>query len=376
MNVVFMTLNGPTLPDTIDYFGGLGAPAVHVMQMLDGNGESDHLNPLLHLPPEYVESIKQRCIEVVRRRSMFLVWDVMGVEEYDFRRAKIARKPRSADYGDWDWRMNLYFPGYCKFVRDRVRVTVDGSVAPCSYSTDGELELGSLADQDFEAMWNGPKMRDLRRAHLTADYPTICKSCRFSDPRIPAMEAAQFQGDVLGNTAPDTDFVVPELEILEPAHTTRQFDAPAIRIRRPQRGFGEYLLVLGLGAAQRDFMCSLEPTLDGESIVFEIPSRVWSKLQPNRGYWWWLFASDVEGGLRCSTSTEIRCVVRHEPIPRIEGSGLRYPDEGHLPVVDLGSAKTNGNGNGRSLLPPRPRLGRRRGKTAFDGPRRFVTTRP
>jgi hypothetical protein len=51
-------------------------------------------------------------------------------------------------------------------------------------------------------------------------------------------------------------------------------------------------------------------------------------------------------------SSEIRCLVRHEPIARIEGSGLRYPDQ-VLPVADLGGAKVPG-WEARDALPERP----------------------
>ena len=51
--------------------------------------------------------------------------------------------------------MRHLLPGYCRFVRDRLRVTVDGSVAPCSYSTDGELELGKLGEKDFSRCGTG-----------------------------------------------------------------------------------------------------------------------------------------------------------------------------------------------------------------------------
>ena len=66
VNVVFMTVNGPLLPETVAYLAGIGAPAVHVLQLIDGNGESGHLNPLVHFPAEYVNFIKQRCIDAAR----------------------------------------------------------------------------------------------------------------------------------------------------------------------------------------------------------------------------------------------------------------------------------------------------------------------
>jgi radical SAM protein with 4Fe4S-binding SPASM domain len=371
VNIVLMTHNGPLLPETIAYLGRLGVPAVHVMQMLDVNSESGYANALVHFSDDYMKWLRKRCVLTAKAHDMFLVWDVMGVEQHDFRTRKIPPKATKLEYGNWDWRMQRLLPGYCKFVRDRLRITVDGSVAPCSYSTDGELELGNLADQDFEAMWNGAKAQDLRRAHLTWDYPTICKNCRWSDPPPVATDVG-FCHDVLNAVWQDR-LVERSLESIDPTHMTRCDEPPVIRIARPAANVGEYVLVVGLGGERRDFMSSVDPVAESDDTVqFEFPERVWKAMRPNVGYWWWMFASDADTGIPVSCSTEFRCVIRHRSIPRLADSGLRYPDAGHLPVVDLGSAK--GRPEGTRLLPERPRLGKRQHRTVFDEPRRFTTS--
>ena len=58
-------------------------------------------------------------------------------------------------------------------------------------------------------------------------------------------------------------------------------------------------------------------------------------------------------------SSEIHCLIRHEPVARIEGSNLRYPDLG-LPVADLGGGKEPA---WRAVdLPDAPRRGQRVGE--------------
>ena len=110
-------------------------------------------NPLRQCSAEYIAQIKDCCIEVARKHRIRLVWDVEGLADYDYReQPRVGPTLGKAAYDRWDRHMKLLTPGYCRYARDRLRVTVDGCVAPCTYSTDGELELGNLADLDFDAL--------------------------------------------------------------------------------------------------------------------------------------------------------------------------------------------------------------------------------
>ena len=76
-----------------------------------------------------------------------------------------------------------------------------------------------------------------------------------------------------------------------------------------------------------------------------------------------------------SALPEIRCLIRHEAVPRIEGSDLRYPDLGHLAAVDLGGGKRAGWSGGhaparrdrRRSSPPRRRARRTRARPPSTG---------
>ena len=54
-------------------------------------------------------------------------------------------------------------------------------------------------------------------------------------------------------------------------------------------------------------------------------------------------------------SEEIRCLIHHEEMPRIEGSALRYPDQGHLAPTYLGGERQVG-WHERTKPPDRPAL--------------------
>jgi radical SAM protein with 4Fe4S-binding SPASM domain len=366
-NVVLLTLNAPHVHETVAFLADAGMPAVHVLQMMDVNPQSGQWNPLVHLAADELARVKSRCIETAREKRIRLVWDVAGVEDHDFRRTKIGPTARKADYDHWDWRMRRLLPGYCRFVRDRLRISVEGSVAPCSYSTDGELELGNLARDDFSDMWNGAKLRDLRRAHLTWDLPTICASCRLSD-RLPPEAEMPFTAEFQRTAGVPAASLPRALAVTHPPHMTRHKAPPRIRIARPDVGDARYTLVLALGGEAKDLVSiPIEPSVDETGdLSFEIPRKLWRSLRPNLGYWWEVVAGDPTTGQPIARSSEIRCLVRHRPIRRIPGSELRYPDEGHLPVVDLGGVKTNGDG---ILQLKRPALGKRRFRSPWDEPR-------
>ncbi len=63
-----------------------------------------------------------------------------------------------------------------------VNLTVlwDGRVVPCCIDVDGYNVVGDLRTQTIEEIWNGLKMRELRRQHITGKYGDnkFCKYCR------------------------------------------------------------------------------------------------------------------------------------------------------------------------------------------------------
>ena len=331
-NIVFMTENGPLMPDTIEFLADAGIESVAILQLLDVNGRSGWSNPLVHFSADFVEDIKQRCIDVARRRQLKLLWNVAGCEGYNFQTSGVQRKQRKAEYDHWNWRMQNHLPGVCHNAYDRLRIDTDGNVAPCSYSTDGELELGNLNHITFQELWNGPRMRDLRRAHYTWDYPSICATCRFRDP-VPPREWLPFVRHVFDGLGMDIDDAEHEIELSGPDHMTRQGDPPTLRFRRPDATFDHLYAVLAMGG-ESDELEVFE--VRGEECT--IPADVWSRMRPNVGWWWTVFAFSSREPQRVQISRDLRCVIRHRTMRRVPGSGLRYPDSGGT-VVDLGSVQ-------------------------------------
>lgn len=56
-------------------------------------------------------------------------------------------------------------------------VRQDGHLLMCCSDLRGELDLGSLDDAGFRALWDGPKARAARLAHLDGRFEGVCAGC-------------------------------------------------------------------------------------------------------------------------------------------------------------------------------------------------------
>jgi radical SAM protein with 4Fe4S-binding SPASM domain len=373
--VVFMTENAPQLPETVAYLADIGISSVNVLQLIDVNGRSEFLDPLKHFSADYVEWIKRKCVEVARAKKARFIWNVARNERWDFRDEKDPPDERKDWNHRWEQRMKRFLPGYCMNVFNRVQIDAGGEVMPCAYATDGELLLGSLVDQDFDQIWNSPNAQDLRRGHATWDYPSLCKSCLFVN-LPPAQDYLPFVEAFLQRIGETRQRLDCSIELLAPDHMTRGEEAPWVRIARPDAPVETYYLVLALGGESDQVEAvAVEPhDASGGTIEFRMPAQVWSRLRVNLGYWWAIFGVGEDESAPLLRSSEIRCLIRHRSISRLAESDLRYPDDGHLPVVDLGGAKPAGFAQ-RDVLPARPALGERRLELASRGARRLSVAR-
>jgi radical SAM protein with 4Fe4S-binding SPASM domain len=358
--IVFMTENAAQLPETLAYLADVGIESVNVLQMLDVNGRSGYLDPLLHFSSDYVEWIKHKCVEITKEKGTRLIWNAGGYERHDFRREKVPPKIRKDWNHRWEHRMKRHLPGYCVNVFNRVQIDADGTVTPCAYATDDDLVLGQMSDSPLDEIWNSPNAQDLRRAMLTRDLPSLCKTCMYTDLAAPEIYLP-FAGEVPGHLGRLRQSVACTLAVEAPAHMTRTEHAPTFSVSPPRESVERWFLGLALGGEAENLeLHELTATLRAdEGVELELPDGAWSGLRTNLGYWWAVFGLSAERPGRTLRSSDIRCLIRHEPIRRIEGSDLRYPDLGHLAVVDLGGRKEAGWTDTHAPQ-SRPRLGERR----------------
>ena len=356
VQAVFMTPNAPMMPETVAYMAERGIQTVNVIAMVDANGHSGHLDPTLHFSAEWIEWVKQRCVTEAERGRIRLGWQLGGREWFDFRLAGHRTPPLPAKVRDReaDDRFALLAPGFCRHAREGLRVMAGGEVTPCPMATGGQLRLGTLATQDFEEIWNGPTAQDLRRAHYTGDHPTLCASCRFTDPVGP-QSSMPFLDGVAAKLGAEPDDFEPRLVAEDPAHMARiALDAPPVLRLSGSRAEGRrYVVAFGLGGdLDRVELCEPAAVRNRDVVELAVDEGLWERLATNLGWWWSVFEL-TSGATPVARSAEARCLIRHEHIPRVAGSTLNYPDDGRPAELYLGGARQIGF-TARDHLPSRP----------------------
>lgn len=83
-------------------------------------------------------------------------------------------------------------PVHCSSPTNSVFVFYDGRVLPCCHPhAIGSMNLGNLALQSFDEIWNGPLYRNLRMGLNQGDAPPLCRACSIVHSPPPRVEEAQ-----------------------------------------------------------------------------------------------------------------------------------------------------------------------------------------
>jgi radical SAM protein with 4Fe4S-binding SPASM domain len=72
----------------------------------------------------------------------------------------------------------------CYFPWSSITVLSDGKVVPCCYDYDGKCVLGDLNCEPVDKIWNGSRMRNFRKEHISGDFSSnpLCKDCIIPKP--------------------------------------------------------------------------------------------------------------------------------------------------------------------------------------------------
>lgn len=72
----------------------------------------------------------------------------------------------------------LFPKNSCPWLYYSITIQVDGSVVPCCRDPHGNHILGNLLEQSLEEIWNGPKLREFRKAIFSNQASVdICELC-------------------------------------------------------------------------------------------------------------------------------------------------------------------------------------------------------
>ena len=64
-----------------------------------------------------------------------------------------------------------YATQYCEYPWLSLTVMADGNVVPCTQVSNSELVLGNVNENSLEEIWNGEKYKELRKMHVTGNFP-------------------------------------------------------------------------------------------------------------------------------------------------------------------------------------------------------------
>jgi len=66
----------------------------------------------------------------------------------------------------------------CSVPWDQISVAWDGDVVPCCYDYDKKYVLGNVHKQPLNEIWNGERMRALRKEFISNDVSNpLCRNC-------------------------------------------------------------------------------------------------------------------------------------------------------------------------------------------------------
>ena len=326
-NVVFMVENAAFIDETVAYLADIGCTTVRLLALITLPGVTPdrvYSNPLDHMSPQWVDRMLQRVETVARDKRIQVLFEGRERIVYDYQPKDLQfRANRQAEHAAWE-EIRYFFPGYCVQSVDHLKVHSDGDAYPCCVAAGDTLKLGNLETQTFDEVWNGKEAQDLRRGMLTQDLPEICKTCSFhtawilpEQPHMPVVDWFFSEADPGRSPIPEERRT---LEVTGPEHLTRQTDAPTFTWRAPDTPVNRYALVMGVGGIyhpdNRIFWC------DGDATEFTIPDDDWAAIQSNLGMWWFLLGLDDDAPERSVRTATLRCIVRHQPIPRVPGSRL------------------------------------------------------
>lgn len=72
--------------------------------------------------------------------------------------------------------------GFCQGLRNQIGILVDGTVVPCCLDSEGNIKLGNIFNQDFEAIVNGERARSIYNGFSARKrVEELCKRCGYSE---------------------------------------------------------------------------------------------------------------------------------------------------------------------------------------------------
>lgn len=121
--------------------------------------------------------------EIPKIKKLAKIWKVdnLSLKSVWFLDERLKEKFKDLIPQNKKYQRKIEKTGWCLKPWYHLVIQWNGDVAPCCYDANGQINLGNLIHQDFKEVWNGKKIKNLRKI-MKKQYQgekilTICQHC-------------------------------------------------------------------------------------------------------------------------------------------------------------------------------------------------------
>jgi radical SAM protein with 4Fe4S-binding SPASM domain len=189
--ICLLDANIDDLAHWFHFVADLGIRRVGFTSLHPNTPDRERIDPYFTRSPGEVADKVGAGLEAAIARGVFVETNVAEGYYTRFPENRPRRETRFDFLQDMNALPAVFQPGFCALTANMITVEHDGTVLPCCR---GHLSLGNLHEQDFDALWNGPRMQRLRETFFERSLFRECHGCiqHYSDvlhPSFPSMEA-------------------------------------------------------------------------------------------------------------------------------------------------------------------------------------------
>ncbi len=178
-NAVVMEPNWHQMPELVDFVADLGGDQMALQELLPNSTGYDELKIEGNVSDEAYGVV----VDAVRERAQARGVSIQLNLHQPFGGEIIATPPKQsskdpiADIRDMHMdSLHRMHPAFCPMAMNYVKITPSGKVYPCCRGPE-ELEMGNVREESFDAIWNGERYRNFRKAMFSGKYPKVCADC-------------------------------------------------------------------------------------------------------------------------------------------------------------------------------------------------------
>lgn len=185
----------------VDFVADMGVQRVSVLELLPTSTSFDAMNPFGRHEESYIAERLERMKARAAERGVGLLFNMRPSLGGEFNNSEVPMRLTNARGLElMQTELANEFVGFCPMVMTYLQVEPNGTAYPCCRSPE-ELYLGNVFEEGLEAIWNGPKMQELRRRMFEGDYPEPCVGCAVLEAPKWRLEAQEREAGEAGEAS-------------------------------------------------------------------------------------------------------------------------------------------------------------------------------